>query len=703
MAKIQNPQDQNGINLINQTLFDIEHEERVTREDDIQTKLTNITGYAFEEVQSDVNISFRIDKEVERASNEENRIEEELNEKINEESIRATAKEDEIANELSAEIDRATKEDENLVIAIKAESDRASEAENEIIETLSSFVGENITTETETLISAERDLILGQIEQKFESTNTSPITVRGFGEIIQKSGQLKSIKLSCPTSSNTTNEVWLKVFEKITDGNTFIGISDNTCTHGTSETLLYTFDNSDVYLYANKEYYFVFCTEGQKDLTVYYSSNHSADCCLKSAPNSSTGGVLGSDGYSNTQRKPIYNIFLNNSVVDKAAFDAHISDKNIHLSADERVALDEMKTNFTNNISEINTDNLNTYGFMVKAPRSGSLKNVTTFCRESGSASGQETYLKIWNEANECIGCSVNKFAHSLNAVHEYNFENITLEKDEYYKFSYVEDESQKTTNETSSNVLVCLKSTETFLKTSSDQIFNGYSLSQNLDRQVISNTNSVQIITEINFFTDIENLEKRASDIEENILTIETDINLINEKISDNSESISELGLDIDAINSTINSMSEPTLEVLMQVASGEYESVSEINLDVYTTDESGTVSNVDTLPDINISYQCSDGFIYTSNAVALSPFINVTLSAGNQYTETGDQTISEARAQHDAILQFSDLTAIQEDITRVIIFDAIIAGLDHSGCKHISYILPVHFHVAPADTEEN
>lgn len=689
MAKIHNPQDQNGVGLINQTVFDEEHALRVAEETRldgaIKSETTRATG-------AENTITTNLNVEVTRSTGEDTR----LDSAIKAETTRATGAEATITVNLNAEVKRSSEEDVRLDGAIKAETARATGAENDIIETISTFAGENIVTETETLNSYERELIIGQIEQKFESSDTRPINVRGFGDTIQKSGQLKSIRIYCPSSSNTTGSVWLKVFEKTNNGNIFVGISDNVNTHGQNETLLYTFEQSQINLYANKEYYFVFCTEAQKDLTAYYDGSHSVDCCLKCGNNNGTGGLLGSNGYSVTASKPIYNIFLFKPVISSVEVDAHVSDKNIHISNEERtlwnevkLAWAETKSNFTNNLPEITTDKLNSWGFMIKSPKSGSLKTVTSFCRKTGDIVGGETYLKVWNEANECIGCSVNKFAHSLDAVHEYIFENITLEKDSYYKFSYITDEEQKTTSDTNSNVQVCLKSTTVFPKAEVDQIFSGYSLNQSLDRQVLNNTSSVQIIIDINFFSEIENLEK---------------------KISNNKENISAIGVDIDAINETINSITEPKLEILTYVNSDPHDgmlSIDEITLDVYTTNESGVTTPVNTLPDIYIFYQCTDRFIYTSNAVAYSPFINVVLSEeNNQYTETGENNISEGRPQHTATLKFSGLSDIKEDITRVIIFDAIIAGNSSNGynkCKHISRILPVHFRVAPSTPEES
>ncbi len=683
MAKINNPQDQNGIGLINQTVFDEEHALRVAEETRIEGKLdaeversTNKDNSLDDKINAEISratinesvISVILNDEIARASAEESRIEGKLDAEVNRssekdaqlddaikaETSRAMNIEDTITTNLNTEITRSTGEDAQLDGAIKAETTRATGVENNIIETISSFASENIVTETETLNSSERKLIVGQIEQKFESSNTFPVNVRGFGEIIQKTGQLKSIKIYCPSNSNTTQSVWLKVFEKTNNGNIFIGISDNINTHGQNETLLYTFEQSQVILYANKEYYFVFCTEAQKDLTVYYDGSHSVDCCLKCSNNNGTGGLLGSNGYSVTASKSIYNIFLYKPVISSVELDTHICDKDIHISEKERtswnevkMAWDETKTNFTNNLPEIAQDKLSSYGFMIKSPKSGSLKTVTSFCREAGTAVGGETYLKVWNEANECIGCSVNKFVHSLNAVHEYIFENITLEKDSYYKFSYITDEEQKTTSETNGNVEVCLKSTTVFPRAEVDQIFSGYSLNQSLDRQVLNNTSSVQIIIDINFFSEIENLEK---------------------KISNNEKNISAIGVDIDSINTTIDLIKEPVIRAFNSEGTTLNEIVVNVN---------------EQISDIYISYESSAGAIFASSVIANSPYFTVNKEAS--------QISPMVHEGFD--ITFNDLSTITDVIREYIIVDAIVANPDCTNCKHISYILPITF----------
>lgn len=665
MAKIHKPQDQNGIDLINQTVFDNEHVLRVAEETRIDGKLDAEIKRSTEE---DTRLDGAIKAETTRATGAENTITTNLNAEVTRstgedtrldsaikaETTRATGAEATITDTLNGEVTRSSEEDARLDGAIKTETARATGAENDIIETISSFAGENIVTETETLNSSERKLIVSQIEQKFESSNTFPVNVRGFGDIIQKTGQLKSIKIYCPSSSNTTESVWLKVFEKTNNGNIFVGISDNTNTHGQNETLLYTFEQSQIILYANKEYYFVFCTEAQKDLTVYYDGSHSVDCCLKCSNNNGTGGLLGGNGYSVTASKSIYNIFLYKPVISSVELDTHICDKDIHISEKERIswnevkmAWDETKTNFTNNLPEITPDKLSSWGFMIKSPKSGSLKSVTSFCREAGTAVGGETYLKVWNEANECIGCSVNKFAHSPNAVHEYIFENITLEKGSYYKFSYITDEEQKTTSDTNGNVQVCLKSTTLFPRAEVDQIFSGYSLNQSLDRQVLNNTSSVQIIIDINFFDEIERLEK---------------------KISNNEENISAIGVDIDSINATIDLLKEPTIHAFNSEGTALNEIVVNLN---------------EQISDINISYQPSAAVFFASNVIANSSY----------FTVNKETSLIGPSAQDNFNITFKDLSAITNEIKEYIIIDAIVADTDCNNCKHISRILPITF----------
>lgn len=342
-------------------------------------------------------------------------------------------------------------------------------------------------------------------------------------------------------------------------------------------------------------------------------------------------------------------------------------------------------------------DNVNTYGFLITCPKSGYLTQVKSHCRTTttGSPKGGDTYLKLWSENNEFIACSTNYHSHDVNAIHEYNFEPVLLEKDKKYKLSFVSVDLFESTS-ISDKTEVCLSTTGR--NASTDPVFGGYTLDSNFNPQYFG-SDTIQAICSLSIAGSLGVLTNQVNDNTESISTINDSLTTVNENIA-------AIGLDIDAINETINSTTEPTLEILVLDASAGHEVVDEITLDVYTTDESGVTTPVDTLPDIFISYQCTDGFIYTSNAVAYSPFINVVLSEGNNQVETGGNNISEGRPQHDATLKFSGLSGIKEDITRVIIFDAIVAGNASNGynnCKHISRIFPIHFRVAPSTSEEN
>ena len=363
-----------------------------------------------------------------------------------------------------------------------------------------------------------------------------------------------------------------------------------------------------------------------------------------------------------------------------------------------RVSNLETMTNILSNVETYSNedtaakDNANTYGFLITSPKSGYLTKIVSHCRTTttGSARGGETYLKIWSENNEFIACSDNYHSHEIGSIHEYNFKPVKLETGKKYKISFVPINLRESEN-INDKTEVCLSTTGRYSDTDIDPIFGGYTLDGNFNTQYFSGK-IIQAICALSIADEFGALTKNVKNL--------------SEEVEKNKKDISALGLDIDAINANINLISNPSIDILLIPNNGEAELINEINLNVYTIDDSGNTIQVDTLPDIKISYQSNDAFIYTSNAVAYSPYINISGLDGNLNIETGENNITEVRAQHDAILQFSGLLGIKEDITRIVIIDAIVAEGPENGyanCKHISRILPIKFHVAPNVTEEN
>lgn len=76
MAKIHNPQDQNGIGLINQTIFDAEVQRATREESRIDAKLDTEIGRSTTE---DARLDNKINAETSRATTAENNITSNLN------------------------------------------------------------------------------------------------------------------------------------------------------------------------------------------------------------------------------------------------------------------------------------------------------------------------------------------------------------------------------------------------------------------------------------------------------------------------------------------------------------------------------------------------------------------------------------------------------------------------------------------------
>ena len=207
MAKIHNPQDQNGIGLINQTVFDEEHALRVAEEARIDGKLDDEVTRSTEE---DERLDSAIKAEADRATDEEERIEGELNDAIKAEADRASAKEvllegaieaetvratgaeNAITTNLNNEIKRAIAEevriDDKLSVAIKSECDRASEAEGMLKEDIAALGNDIIS------INDEIDSINAAIDSIKEPT------IRAFDN-----------------ERNTLNEIVVNLNEQVSD------------------------------------------------------------------------------------------------------------------------------------------------------------------------------------------------------------------------------------------------------------------------------------------------------------------------------------------------------------------------------------------------------------------------------------------------------------------------------------------------------
>lgn len=498
MAKIHNPQDQNGIDLINQTILDgevadlidkISEEEqaRITADEEL-TKTINdeITRAKAEELRLDTAINgeivraekaesdlkIAINDEIARAKEAELSLDSKISSEIANERIERIAADTELDNSiktetanrekqygsLKKEIDTEVAERKNAILkevndrdeaistAITEEVADRNEAISKAIEdevadrnaaiaaeaakigtaiedaiaaevtNRNAAIAEKVEEETTRATAAESDLsakINNSIIITQEVTGeTSPINVRGFGDVIQTTGLLSAVTLYCPSSQNTSYNTWLKVFEKTDSGNVYRGISDSALTHGANETLTYTFQTSDILLEATKTYFFVFATDSQKASTSFAANNDSTDCCIKAVARAAgdTCGICGSTGFSpNTSKKAKYNL-IQVSTEFNTALSTHSDDNKLHFENDEKESLfNDVNSIIEFSFSDSNQseaapasqDNADAMGIKFTAPASKNVKRIKIACRASQSTGNTNpVWAKIWDLTN---------------------------------------------------------------------------------------------------------------------------------------------------------------------------------------------------------------------------------------------------------------------------------------------------------------
>lgn len=498
MAKIHNPHDENDIKLVNQTVLDgeistlenaistetsrAEREEtklaedlanEITRAITAETKLTNdLAAEVTRAINAETTLTNNLAAETTRAGNAEAELDERLTTEIsgrevaineiktvigdidenatvanlisdntsaiNNEISRASAREDSLNTLINDEITRSTTKDTTLEDTINQEITRATAAEE--------------------VINIKIGAIDERFEQKFENNSTSPVNCRGFGDLINNNGFLKSVTVYCPGSGNTSQSVYLKVFEKTTAPHIFKGISDAPLTHGLNNTLKYTFENSSIVLEKNKEYFFVFSTEAQKESTQFSDGNRdSVDCCIKRASksNATPGGLLGSSSYSRSDLQAIYVIEQEPSL-SKLTEDIKVSVNNNSDSISAlNVEVEKIKNSLSSTYSnseeaaQHTKDNCNAKGIQFIAPENGYLTNLYIACRDNnGSIDTNPQYAKLWDitdgyGANAVLkAVSLNTQIHNINANEDYDlkyiFKNVELIKGNKYAVSTV-------------------------------------------------------------------------------------------------------------------------------------------------------------------------------------------------------------------------------------------------------------------------
>lgn len=235
------------------------------------------------------------------------------------------------------------------------------------------LIGEELSTVEESIndINNELETYNYSIAQSIETgtTDGSPDNTRGFGTLITDNITLGKVITYCHSTGGAENSnIWLKVFEK-SSPHIFKGISDTSLNHKHGATLEYTFKNSDIKLEANKEYFFVFCPESQKNSTTFQNSSDSIDCCIQTVSNTTGyGGVCGPTGISNINYIALHKIYKKPG---KFAFAAGLEEETTRATQREE-ELENLIKNKVEALPSVYTgDNMfytNCYGFEYTNP-----------------------------------------------------------------------------------------------------------------------------------------------------------------------------------------------------------------------------------------------------------------------------------------------------------------------------------------------
>lgn len=169
MAKIHNPQDQKGVDLINQTTFDDEVSLREAADTLLQTNIDNevtarqaaVEGEKTRAEAAEAVLTQSINTEKERAMNAELNLTVALSDEI----TRASEAEELLTSNLAAEAARAAAKESELNQAISDEITRASGAEAAIESSLTTL-NEKVDTHVETLEAADAEMLTKIAEER---------------------------------------------------------------------------------------------------------------------------------------------------------------------------------------------------------------------------------------------------------------------------------------------------------------------------------------------------------------------------------------------------------------------------------------------------------------------------------------------------------------------------------------------------------
>lgn len=342
MAKIHNPQDQDGIFLINQETFSEEVSARSAADTliqsnidaEIQNRITAVENEKTRAKEAETTLQTNINTEKERAITAESS----LTTALQNEAARAQEAESTLRNDLSADIINLSN---NLNDSIKEVQTLAENNGNRLnllhtnIESLGATISEettnreaaittlagNLEAETNRAKNAEQNILDSTLiydgafgNWETPSNRRDKATCYYFKLIPTKTGYLKSLKILC-RPDGTVAPANVKTYIKVTkeDENDILGQSINALPHALGATSLYEFDKS-ILIESGTTYKFIFIHEETGDrIKACITSTKTANA--GATPEELYGGGIQGDAY--IQCQAIFEItLLNRSQVD---------------------------------------------------------------------------------------------------------------------------------------------------------------------------------------------------------------------------------------------------------------------------------------------------------------------------------------------------------------------------------------------------
>ena len=331
MAKIHNPQDQDGIFLINQETFSEEVSARSAADTllqsnidvEIQNRITAVENEKTRAEEAETTLQNNINTEKERAITAESS----LTTALQNEAARAQEAESTLRNNLNDSIEEVQTLAENNsdrlnLLHTNIESlDAAISEETTNRETAITTLAENLEAETNRAKNAEQNILDSTLiydgafgNWETPSNRRDKATCYYFKLIPTKTGYLKSLKILCRpdgTVAPTNVKTYIKVTKE--DENDILGQSINALPHALGATSLYEFDKS-ILIESGTTYKFIFIHEETGDrIKACITSTKTANA--GATPEELYGGGIQGDAY--IQCQAIFEItLLNRSQVD---------------------------------------------------------------------------------------------------------------------------------------------------------------------------------------------------------------------------------------------------------------------------------------------------------------------------------------------------------------------------------------------------